>query len=100
MDVILTLENILRGIMIFLGIKALFFTEEDNKKILLILLFAFLVLEFTWSVGTTNWGTASRHHVPSLGLLLLVGFIFKDSLEKTKNMPIEKLNSMKLSGDL
>ena len=100
MDVILTLENILRGIMIFLGIKALFFTQEDNKKILLTLLFSFLVLEFTWSVGTTNWGTASRHHVPSLGLLLLLGFIFKDSLEKTKNMSIKKLNSIKLSKNL
>ena len=86
MDVILTLENILRAVMIFLGIKALFFTHEDNKKVLSLFLFAYLVLEFTWSIGTTNWGTASRHHVASLGLLLILGFTFKDSLEKSKNL--------------
>ena len=86
MDVILTLENMLRAIMIFLGIKALFSTDEDDKKVLCLFLLAFLVLEFTWSIGTTNWGTASRHHVASLGLMLILGFTFKDSLEKSKNL--------------
>ena len=28
-----------------------------------------------WSVGTTNWGTAIRHHVTAIGVLCLLGFM-------------------------
>ena len=31
----------------------------------------FLLIEFMWAVGTVNWGTASRHHMPTLALLLI-----------------------------
>ena len=31
-------------------------------------------IETMWSVGTVNWGTASRHHVVSYGLLAIVAF--------------------------
>jgi hypothetical protein len=31
----------------------------------------YLVVEGVWSIGTANWGTAARHHVPSIGLLVV-----------------------------
>ncbi|MEQ1711209.1 MAG: hypothetical protein ABL908_07400, partial [Hyphomicrobium sp.] len=33
----------------------------------------FLVCETIWAVGTVNWGTALRHHLPALGCLLVAG---------------------------
>jgi hypothetical protein len=38
------------------------------------LLLMFFTAEFVWSTGTINWGTAARHHVPSLSLLLVAAF--------------------------
>jgi len=35
---------------------------------------SYLLLETTMSSGTINWGTASRHHIPSIGLLLAAAF--------------------------
>lgn len=32
-----------------------------------------LTMEFLWSLGTINWGTAIRHHVLAYGLLALTG---------------------------
>ena len=83
LDLVLIAENFLRALMLFLGIKALFYVKNDNRTILLLFILLFLILEFIWSVGTTNWGTASRHHVPSLGIMLLMGFVFKDSIMRT-----------------
>lgn len=31
----------------------------------------YLFLELIWSFGTVNWGTALRHHIPSIGLLIV-----------------------------
>jgi len=35
-------------------------------------------MEGIWSLGTVNWGTSIRHHLPALGLLLVVGFSYKN----------------------
>ena len=35
---------------------------------------AYLFIETMWSVGTVNWGTASRHHVVTYGLLAILAF--------------------------
>lgn len=32
-----------------------------------------LILESLWAVGTSNWGTAVRHHVPAYALFALLG---------------------------
>ena len=85
LDVMLTIENIIRGIMIYLGIRAFFNVNEDDKKIILILLTSYLAVEFAWSLGTTNWGTAQRHHIPTLGLLFLIGLTYRDSIKKEAN---------------
>ena len=39
-------------------------------------------MEFVWALGTTNWGTASRHHVPIFGVLLIIGIAFTNQPDK------------------
>ena len=68
-------ENILRVYLIYVAASYLLksrgkFEDKNNASILFIFL-AYLLLEFLWALGTVNWGTASRHHLPSLGLLVV-----------------------------
>ena len=38
-------------------------------------------MELIYAQATVNWGTASRHHVPSIGLLILSAY-FPTQLKK------------------
>ena len=86
LDIVLTFENILRAFLIFVSIRGILKTDVISRRPLLFIFLAYLILETLWSFGTTNWGTASRHHVPGLALLLIPGFYFysKQSLNKKK----------------
>ena len=75
-DIVLTFENLFRGMLIYISIKGLMKTETLTRRPLLFLFLAYLVIEIFWSFGTTNWGTAARHHVPGMGLILITGFYF------------------------
>ena len=76
LDIILTFENILRAFLIFVSVRGILKTDIISRRPLLFIFLAFLILETFWSFGTTNWGTASRHHVPGMGLILITGFYF------------------------
>jgi len=81
-DAILGLENSIRFIMIIGIIYNLYKYDNRDYRIKIIIFFGFyLIQEGIWSLGTVNWGTASRHHVPALGLLLLAaahsGFLWR-----------------------
>lgn len=76
LDLGLFIENILRASMIFIGLKILFFGTLKNKVPLFLIITSFFILEALWSIGSTNWGTAVRHHVPAMGLLILSGLAF------------------------
>ena len=86
LDIVLTFENILRAFLIFVSLRGILKTDVISRRPLLFIFLAYLILETFWSFGTTNWGTASRHHVPGLALLLIPGFYFysKHSLNKKK----------------
>jgi hypothetical protein len=45
---------------------------ETRQKLVLLMLMA-VSLEIMWALGTTNWGTAVRHHVVAFGAFVLVG---------------------------
>ena len=75
-DIVLTLENLLRAFLIFVSVRGILKTDVISRRPLLFIFLAYLVIETLWSFGTTNWGTASRHHVPGLALLLIPGFYF------------------------
>ena len=89
-DYVLVLENIMRAIFIFYGIKGLFVLPSLFKKIIFFLLVCYLSAEMIWAVGTTNWGTASRHHLPALGILLLLGLAFQDYYKSSKQINFVK----------
>jgi len=75
-DIILLIENLIRGILIFFALKALFSKSTPMRRVLFILIILYFFMELIWSLGTTNWGTASRHHVPIFGVLLIIGIAF------------------------
>ena len=69
-DFIVLLENLLRAVLIGMVLARIFFTSANTRKLLLFIFLSYLAHEAAWSLGTVNWGTALRHHVPGLGLLI------------------------------
>lgn len=72
-DMPILLENLLRLLLLLQAIYFVF-ASGAQRRALVFLLGVFVALETTWSLGTFNWGTATRHHLPSLGLLVLAAF--------------------------
>lgn len=84
-DTPIFLENLLRAFLIFKAFKNLRTPSvQYYYRILLLLITSFFMLETIWSLGTINWGTASRHHIPSIGLLLISAFAIRNH-QITKN---------------
>ena len=88
-DLVALLENMLRFWLVWNALKYLvgsylnkpMFVARDffgNGRFIFFIFLSYLVMETLWSLGTTNWGTASRHHVPSLGLLVVMGFAYRN----------------------
>jgi len=80
-DLVLFVENMFR-VLLFLSYlyyrRKLAQFHKDNMDAIFLMWF---MMELVWSVGTINWGTAARHHVPTIGLLLIVAlasrYLFK-----------------------
>ena len=69
-DLVVFSENFLRLIILYIIISFITNVNPNFKPLLYAFLGSYLFLELVWSIGTVNWGTAIRHHVPSLGILL------------------------------
>jgi hypothetical protein len=77
MDFVVFGENVLRGYLL-LRILKIIKSVGLFRSILRIQLTVYLIaIEFLWAIGTVNWGTAIRHHVPSIGLLLIAALSFQ-----------------------
>ena len=72
-DVVALYENLIRILFSFFAIFKLM-KKFENKKFYILILFMFFLMEIIYAQATVNWGSASRHHVPVLGLLLLLVF--------------------------
>ena len=72
-DAILFGENTIRLILFFLIIKKSLL-KFDNKILFIVFLTMTILMEGIYAQGTVNWGTASRHHVPIMGIFILVAF--------------------------
>lgn len=88
-DVVALLENMLRFWLIWNALKYLVGTYLNkpmfvahnafgNRRFYLFIFLSYLIMETIWSLGTTNWGTSMRHHLPSLGLLLVASFAYRN----------------------
>ena len=95
-DVIALLENMLRFWLIWNALKYLvgsylnkpMFVAHNYfgyERCILLIFLSYLVMETLWSLGTSNWGTASRHHLPSLGLLLVASFAYRNVISPKYN---------------
>tara|TARA_B100000686_G_scaffold324428_1_gene380102 strand:- start:5053 stop:6333 length:1281 start_codon:yes stop_codon:yes gene_type:complete len=74
LDFMVLIENLFRAVLIFKILAGLFFNSLENRKILAFIFFSYLAIEAVWSSGTVNWGTAIRHHIPGMGLLIAAAF--------------------------
>lgn len=69
-------ENIVRVLCLALAAVAMTQLGSAQRGMLAMVLLWYFAIEVTWAVGTFNWGTAARHHVPATGLLLTAAFAF------------------------
>ncbi|MDP2318093.1 MAG: hypothetical protein Q8O42_01980 [Acidobacteriota bacterium] len=72
-DVAFALENLLRAFLIWMAVAGLWRASSHRRWLVLPIFLSYLAIETAWALGTFNWGTAARHHVPSVGLLLVAG---------------------------
>ena len=73
-DAALFLENVVRVGMLSWAIFVNFRLDKRNRPVHSFILLAYIGVSLIWSIGSVNWGTAARHHVPGLGLLLVAAF--------------------------
>ena len=73
LDIHALLESMLRFALL---LSALFSWRRSSGEVRSYYSFLFIVvlsLELVWALGTINWGTAIRHHVPGYGVIVLLG---------------------------
>jgi magnesium-transporting ATPase (P-type) len=96
LDVVVLLENMLRFWLIWNALKYLvgiyrnkpMFVARNffgNGRFIFFIFLSYLIMETIWSLGTTNWGTGIRHHLPSLGLLLVASFAYRNATSSKYN---------------
>ena len=76
LDVMVLFENILRGWLLWKALVSLRNLLGQCQRAVLFVFVSYLLIEVIWSLGTINWGTALRHHIPSTGLLLAAAFAY------------------------
>lgn len=75
-DIEALFENILRAWLIWKACVGLRKIPAQGRRPVLFVFVSYLVVETIWSLGTINWGTAARHHIPSVGLLVIAAFAY------------------------
>jgi hypothetical protein len=73
-DIVVMFEGILRFYLLWKVYKNFKNRSFDGDLSWIFILLIYLLNEFIWSLGTINWGTAMRHHVPVFFCLLTVAF--------------------------
>jgi len=82
-DIVAIFENSLRLFFIFFIIYKMF-SNFENKHFYIVLVLLFFLMESIYAQATVNYGTALRHHMTSLGyLILLLFFPLKTKLRKS-----------------
>lgn len=89
MDAYASVEGMLRGVLLTLGIIAWRRARGGERNVMLMLLLGYLSIAFLWAVGTSNYGTAIRHHAVHSWILALTGGPILFSLLQA-NLPGQK----------
>jgi hypothetical protein len=96
-DLVLFVENMFRVLLLLsysFYRKKLTQFHKDNMDVLV---FMWFFIELVWSFATINWGTAARHHVPAVGLLLIAG-LASSYLVKSQRLYTHRRQSIKQLG--
>ena len=81
-DFVAFFDNFLRWTVLFVVCVALYRNRFNNRQHVF-LLGCYLLFNIIWAVGTSNYGTGSRHHMTSLPILaLLYCLLFNDKIKK------------------
>lgn len=97
-DLVLFTENMFRVLLLLsylLYRKKLPQFQKDNMDVLVLMWF---LIELVWSLGTVNWGTAARHHVPAVGLLLIVGLASRYLVKTERSYALRRQSTKQLGG--
>jgi hypothetical protein len=75
-DIIAIFENVLRLTLLCFAIKNLVYgnLKKKNMAIFNFFVIIYFTSEFVHSQATVNWGSASRHHLKSMSLLIFTAF--------------------------
>ncbi len=83
-DLVSLFENTLRAWLIWKACVGLRKIPSQPRRLVMFAFISYLVAEIVWSFGVINWGTALRHHIPTLGLLLVSAYAFYDKPGKQR----------------
>jgi hypothetical protein len=86
-DLVTVAENLVRGWLLYVALTTVRGVPRASRGAVEFIILSFLVLETLWCLGTTNWGTAVRHHIPALGLLMLGAFAYSARVRTPKVRP-------------
>jgi hypothetical protein len=75
-DIPAIFENNIR-ILSIIFVTGMMFLNFKNKNLFIVLFMMYLLSETVYAQASVNWGTTSRHHVPVMGLLILLFFFPK-----------------------
>lgn len=73
LDVYASMESILRMVLIYFSVKHWHNAYGTQRRLFGLILILFLSMSFMWAMGTTNYGTAMRHHMLSWWMIVMVG---------------------------
>jgi hypothetical protein len=97
-DMALLLENLLRAYLIWIAWAGFRKVSGKKKNVIFYLIISYFALETIWAQGTMNWGTAARHHIPGLGILVLSAFAYSKP-RRLKSKPLTSVNDDIIPGN-
>jgi hypothetical protein len=72
-DIYALLESMLRFVLLFFAVSSWRKSSGEARSYYGFLLIVVLGMEFVWAMGSTNYGTAIRHHVLGYSVIVLLG---------------------------
>jgi len=72
-DIHALLESMLRFVLLLFAVFSWRRSSGEVRSYYSFLFIVVLGLELMWALGTINWGTAIRHHVPGYSVIVLLG---------------------------
>ena len=94
LDISVLLENLLRAALIWKVLARIYHIKTQKRRIVLFTFISYIAFEAVWSIGTVNWGTAIRHHIPAMGLLIAAAFSYSSKQQESiYSNPQKKFNT-------